>query len=255
MVGVWRESRWAGLAGQRPGAEGTPPDSTRPDPARPPKASPPPLAPPNTRPGCRARDRIGTCPGPRCPPRWSRPPGLAPGAGFYRAFTGGHALFPSGTVGWSLAVLTGVIVGHLVALGRARWWRLRRRPHPRRPAVVRLGVGRPGQPDRGPAGRCGPPAPLATGGTARWTPPASPQVPCCSVRSAGCRPSSAPGTPTPGRSTPPPKSCWSRSPISRSPASWAGISTPRAPAVCRPSRAPPWSDRAWSPSRCSASRP
>ncbi|KUL76305.1 MULTISPECIES: bifunctional diguanylate cyclase/phosphodiesterase [unclassified Streptomyces] len=44
------------------------------------------------------------------------------GAGFYRAFTGGHALFPSGTVGWSLAVLTGIIVGHLVALGRARWW-------------------------------------------------------------------------------------------------------------------------------------
>ncbi|EGX54529.1 membrane-associated phosphodiesterase, partial [Streptomyces zinciresistens K42] len=44
------------------------------------------------------------------------------GAGFYRAYTGGHALFPSGTVGWSLAVLTGVIVGHLVALGRARWW-------------------------------------------------------------------------------------------------------------------------------------
>jgi len=44
------------------------------------------------------------------------------GAGFYRAFTGGHPLFPSGTVGWSLAVLTGIIVGHLVALGRARWW-------------------------------------------------------------------------------------------------------------------------------------
>ncbi|MFG2802164.1 putative bifunctional diguanylate cyclase/phosphodiesterase [Streptomyces pseudovenezuelae] len=48
--------------------------------------------------------------------------GFVLGAGFYRAFTGGHALFPSGTVGWSLAVLTGVIVGHLVALGRARWW-------------------------------------------------------------------------------------------------------------------------------------
>ncbi|MFD7388945.1 putative bifunctional diguanylate cyclase/phosphodiesterase [Streptomyces sp. NPDC059852] len=47
---------------------------------------------------------------------------LVLGAGFYRAFTGGHALFPSGTVGWSLAVLTGIIVGHLVALGRARWW-------------------------------------------------------------------------------------------------------------------------------------
>jgi diguanylate cyclase (GGDEF)-like protein len=44
------------------------------------------------------------------------------GAGFYRAFTGTHALFPSGTVGWSLAVLTGIIVGHLVMLGRSRWW-------------------------------------------------------------------------------------------------------------------------------------
>ncbi|MEW2301734.1 bifunctional diguanylate cyclase/phosphodiesterase [Streptomyces sp. NPDC006655] len=44
------------------------------------------------------------------------------GAGFYRAFTDHHALFPSGTVGWSLAVLTGFIVGHLVLLGRARWW-------------------------------------------------------------------------------------------------------------------------------------
>ncbi|MGW0599757.1 putative bifunctional diguanylate cyclase/phosphodiesterase [Streptomyces sp. NPDC002776] len=48
--------------------------------------------------------------------------GFVLGAGFYRAFTGGHALFPSGTVGWSLALLTGIIVGHLVALGRARWW-------------------------------------------------------------------------------------------------------------------------------------
>ncbi|OIK07058.1 putative bifunctional diguanylate cyclase/phosphodiesterase [Streptomyces monashensis] len=43
-------------------------------------------------------------------------------AGFYRAFAGHHALFPGGTVGWSLALLTGVIVGHLVMLGRARWW-------------------------------------------------------------------------------------------------------------------------------------
>ncbi|MFJ1971689.1 putative bifunctional diguanylate cyclase/phosphodiesterase [Streptomyces sp. NPDC087903] len=48
--------------------------------------------------------------------------GFVLGAGFYRGFRGDHALFPSGTVGWSLAVLTGVIVGHLVALGRARWW-------------------------------------------------------------------------------------------------------------------------------------
>ncbi|MFB9465699.1 putative bifunctional diguanylate cyclase/phosphodiesterase [Streptomyces cinereospinus] len=48
--------------------------------------------------------------------------GFALGAGFLRAYTGHHALFPSGTAGWSLAVLTGIIVGHLVALGRARWW-------------------------------------------------------------------------------------------------------------------------------------
>jgi len=48
--------------------------------------------------------------------------GLVLGAGFYRGFTGHSALFPSGTVGWAFAVLTGVIVGHLVALGRARWW-------------------------------------------------------------------------------------------------------------------------------------
>ncbi|MFI2202516.1 putative bifunctional diguanylate cyclase/phosphodiesterase [Streptomyces sp. NPDC020192] len=47
---------------------------------------------------------------------------LVLGAGFYRAFAGHHALFPGGTVGWSLALLTGVIVGHLVMLGRARWW-------------------------------------------------------------------------------------------------------------------------------------
>ncbi|WP_405776906.1 putative bifunctional diguanylate cyclase/phosphodiesterase [Streptomyces sp. NBC_00859] len=34
----------------------------------------------------------------------------------------GRALFPDGTAGWALAVLTGIIVGHLVALGRDRWW-------------------------------------------------------------------------------------------------------------------------------------
>lgn len=44
------------------------------------------------------------------------------GAGVLGAFTGGHALFPSGRVGWSLAVLTGIVVGHLVMLGRSRWW-------------------------------------------------------------------------------------------------------------------------------------
>ncbi|MGW1027465.1 putative bifunctional diguanylate cyclase/phosphodiesterase [Streptomyces sp. NPDC002577] len=47
---------------------------------------------------------------------------LALAAGFYRAFTGSHGLFPTGAAGWSLAVLTGLVVGHLVAFGRGRWW-------------------------------------------------------------------------------------------------------------------------------------
>ncbi|MCQ4084331.1 bifunctional diguanylate cyclase/phosphodiesterase [Streptomyces sp. RB6PN25] len=34
----------------------------------------------------------------------------------------GRALFPGGPAGWAFAVLTGLIVGHLVALGRDRWW-------------------------------------------------------------------------------------------------------------------------------------
>ncbi|MGW0119790.1 putative bifunctional diguanylate cyclase/phosphodiesterase [Streptomyces sp. NPDC003327] len=42
--------------------------------------------------------------------------------GLQRALSTGHGLFPDGTAGWSLAVLTGLIVGHLVALGRDRWW-------------------------------------------------------------------------------------------------------------------------------------
>ncbi|MEU6877788.1 bifunctional diguanylate cyclase/phosphodiesterase [Streptomyces sp. NPDC046712] len=42
--------------------------------------------------------------------------------GLYRALSTGHGLFPGGAAGWSLAVLTGFIVGHLVALGRDRWW-------------------------------------------------------------------------------------------------------------------------------------
>ncbi|MET8691123.1 putative bifunctional diguanylate cyclase/phosphodiesterase [Streptomyces bauhiniae] len=46
---------------------------------------------------------------------------LALGAGLYGAFSGGRALFPAGTAGWALALLTGLVVGHLVMLGRARW--------------------------------------------------------------------------------------------------------------------------------------
>ncbi|MGW5846525.1 putative bifunctional diguanylate cyclase/phosphodiesterase [Streptomyces sp. NPDC055254] len=44
------------------------------------------------------------------------------GAGIVSALTGRQALFPGGAVGWALALLTGIIVGHLVALGRDRWW-------------------------------------------------------------------------------------------------------------------------------------
>ncbi|MFD3334265.1 putative bifunctional diguanylate cyclase/phosphodiesterase [Streptomyces sp. NPDC058700] len=42
--------------------------------------------------------------------------------GLQQALSAGHVLFPGGVAGWSLAVLTGLIVGHLVALGRDRWW-------------------------------------------------------------------------------------------------------------------------------------
>ncbi|MFI0736668.1 putative bifunctional diguanylate cyclase/phosphodiesterase [Streptomyces sp. NPDC021100] len=42
--------------------------------------------------------------------------------GIERAAAAGHAVFPGRTVGWSLATLTALIVAHLVALGRDRWW-------------------------------------------------------------------------------------------------------------------------------------
>ncbi|MFI6350010.1 putative bifunctional diguanylate cyclase/phosphodiesterase [Streptomyces sp. NPDC050560] len=48
---------------------------------------------------------------------------LVLGGGVFGALDAHRALFPSGAVGWSLAVLTGLIVGHLVALGRDRWVR------------------------------------------------------------------------------------------------------------------------------------
>ncbi|WP_328536538.1 putative bifunctional diguanylate cyclase/phosphodiesterase [Streptomyces sp. NBC_00344] len=42
--------------------------------------------------------------------------------GLCHAVRADRALFPDGGTGWALAVLTGIIVGHLVALGRDRWW-------------------------------------------------------------------------------------------------------------------------------------
>ncbi|MEW1862167.1 EAL domain-containing protein [Streptomyces sp. NBC_00669] len=43
-------------------------------------------------------------------------------AGVGRLLDNGDALFPGGRIGWALAVLSGIIVGHLVAMGRDRWW-------------------------------------------------------------------------------------------------------------------------------------
>jgi diguanylate cyclase len=47
---------------------------------------------------------------------------LAFAAGVARVLSEGRAVFPTGSTGWAFAVLTGVVVGHLVALGRDRWW-------------------------------------------------------------------------------------------------------------------------------------
>ncbi|MFK0295796.1 putative bifunctional diguanylate cyclase/phosphodiesterase [Streptomyces sp. NPDC090442] len=47
---------------------------------------------------------------------------VALAAGVLHTLGGGEPLFPVGAVGWALAMLTGVLVGHLVALGRDRWW-------------------------------------------------------------------------------------------------------------------------------------
>ncbi|WP_446033489.1 putative bifunctional diguanylate cyclase/phosphodiesterase [Streptomyces gossypii] len=43
-------------------------------------------------------------------------------AAVYRVLGEQRALFPDGTEGWSFALLTGIVVGHLVALGPDRWW-------------------------------------------------------------------------------------------------------------------------------------
>ncbi|MFI8938828.1 putative bifunctional diguanylate cyclase/phosphodiesterase [Streptomyces syringium] len=47
---------------------------------------------------------------------------LALATGICWALSTGHGLFPGRAVGWSLGTLTALIVAHLVALGRDRWW-------------------------------------------------------------------------------------------------------------------------------------
>ncbi|GCB45836.1 bifunctional diguanylate cyclase/phosphodiesterase [Streptomyces sp. NL15-2K] len=122
VVGAWRESRRAGRPSERPGAEGRAAGQyvagqyTAAEGLGAPQLT---AERPSGLPGAEAERHLSW---PALPAVTVAAAGFVLGAGFYRAFTGGHALFPSGTVGWSLALLTGVIVGHLVALGRARWW-------------------------------------------------------------------------------------------------------------------------------------
>ncbi|MET8767718.1 bifunctional diguanylate cyclase/phosphodiesterase [Streptomyces sp. NPDC004658] len=115
-AGAWRGYRWTGRADgraaaqPRPAGSGTATDARAPQPA---------VAP---APGLAGADSERHLSWPALPAAVVAAAGFVLGAGFYRAYTGHHALFPGGTVGWSLALLTGVIVGHLVMLGRARWW-------------------------------------------------------------------------------------------------------------------------------------
>jgi diguanylate cyclase (GGDEF)-like protein len=117
LAGAWRAGRWAGRPSAHPGAQG--------------RAAGQYTAAGGPGAAQLTAERVPGMPDPETDRHLSWPAlptavvaaaGFVLGAGFYRAFTGGHALFPSGTVGWSLAVLTGVVVGHLVALGRVRWW-------------------------------------------------------------------------------------------------------------------------------------
>ncbi|MFG2604905.1 putative bifunctional diguanylate cyclase/phosphodiesterase [Streptomyces sp. NPDC048514] len=112
---AWRGNRWTGRGGRR--------TAGRPRPAGPGAAEPHtpiPLA-IESAPGLTGADHERHPSWPALPAAVVAAAALVLGAGFYHAFTGGHALFPGATVGWSLALLTGVIVGHLVMLGRARW--------------------------------------------------------------------------------------------------------------------------------------
>nr|WSY51549.1 bifunctional diguanylate cyclase/phosphodiesterase [Streptomyces sp. NBC_00886] len=117
LTGAWRESRWGARPVERPGAQ---PRATGqysiPDARHSTQLTADPTA------GLPGGDSERHLTWPALPTAVVAAAGFVLGAGFFRAFTGDHALFPSGTVGWSLAVLTGIIVGHLVALGRARWW-------------------------------------------------------------------------------------------------------------------------------------
>ncbi|MEV6836510.1 bifunctional diguanylate cyclase/phosphodiesterase [Streptomyces sp. NPDC051133] len=116
-AGAWRGTRWTARGGGRTGMSPRPAGPGADVPAHIPLAVEP-------APGLAGADTDAErhLSWPALPAAVVAAAGFVLGAGFYRAFTGHHALFPCGTVGWALALLTGVIVGHLVMLGRARWW-------------------------------------------------------------------------------------------------------------------------------------
>ncbi|MGW3099294.1 putative bifunctional diguanylate cyclase/phosphodiesterase [Streptomyces sp. NPDC001102] len=118
VAGAWLPSRWTGRPSERPGAEGRGSGRYTVTDVRgvPPLTAGHPSAQPD------GTDPERHLSWPALPAAVVSAAAFVLGAGFYRAFTGTHALFPSGTVGWSLALLTGIIVGHLVMLGRSRWW-------------------------------------------------------------------------------------------------------------------------------------
>ncbi|MEU0969756.1 bifunctional diguanylate cyclase/phosphodiesterase [Streptomyces sp. NPDC005917] len=113
-AGAWRGTRWAAGGDRRVGMPVMSAASEARDPL--------PLAAIEPRPDLPGHEHERHLTWPALPAGVVAAAAIGLGAGFYSAFTDHHALFPSGTVGWSLAVLTGIIVGHLVLLGRARWW-------------------------------------------------------------------------------------------------------------------------------------
>ncbi|MCI3273281.1 bifunctional diguanylate cyclase/phosphodiesterase [Streptomyces cylindrosporus] len=117
VSGAWRASRWTVRPAERPAAEGRGTGQYTVTETR----GVPPLTAGHAH-GLPDADHERHLSWPALPAAVVGSAAFVLGAGFYRAFTGTHALFPSGTVGWSLAVLTGIIVGHLVMLGRSRWW-------------------------------------------------------------------------------------------------------------------------------------
>ncbi|MFY1678950.1 putative bifunctional diguanylate cyclase/phosphodiesterase [Streptomyces sp. WMMC905] len=119
---AWRADRWSSDTDPRQGVPGI-------SPGRPSVGAPYAAAPTGRDPDPTAPRTPGWSVETERHPSWPALPaaivaaaGFLLGVGFLRAFGAGHALFPAGTVGLSLALLSGIVVCHLVMLGRSRWW-------------------------------------------------------------------------------------------------------------------------------------